>query len=75
MALSARMFRQLILEPVIAEYMRDYQEFHRAFSAIAAVDAYAAHIFTEARELVSICPSGCRFIPMRREMTVHSGKQ
>jgi hypothetical protein len=50
MALSAHRFRKLILEPVIAEYMRDFQEFHRAFSAIAAVDAYAAHIFTEAIE-------------------------
>lgn len=57
MALAASTFRKLILEPNIAEYMSDFQSFHRAFNTIAAVDAYAAHIFTEALELRIDMPS------------------
>jgi hypothetical protein len=56
MALTVREFRRLILKPNLDEYMRDYQLMHRAFNAVAAVDAYAAHIFYQAKEMsVDIC--------------------
>jgi hypothetical protein len=41
-------FRSLVVEPNLAEYDRDYDQVHRAFNAVAALDAYAAHIFSEA---------------------------
>lgn len=48
MSLTVREFRRLILKPNVDEYDRDYKSTHRAFNAVAAVDAYAAHIFYEA---------------------------
>jgi hypothetical protein len=49
MALSAKDFRNIILRPILDEYDQGYDLLHRAYSAVAAVDAYAAHIFFEAR--------------------------
>ena len=48
MALSAKDFRNDIVMPNLDEYSEGYDLVHRAKNAVAAVDAYAAHIFHEA---------------------------
>lgn len=48
MALSARDFRRLIVQPNLDEYDAEYYSIHRAFNAVAAVDAYAAHVYYSA---------------------------
>lgn len=48
MALSANDFRQLVVQPNLDEYDAGYDKIHRAFNAVAAVDAYAAHIYYSA---------------------------
>ncbi|AXI47898.1 hypothetical protein C1J03_18930 [Sulfitobacter sp. SK012] len=51
MALTAKTFRSDILTPNLDELDQGYDLIHRAFNAVAAVDAYAAHIFYAAEKM------------------------
>lgn len=50
MALSESDFRRLVVQPNLEEYGAEYDKIHRAFNAVAAVDAYAAHIYYSAAD-------------------------
>ena len=39
-----------MVEPNLDEYNVEYDKIHRAFNAVAAVDAYAAHIYHTAED-------------------------
>jgi hypothetical protein len=76
MALTSREFKQTILIPNLEEFDCEYDKIHRAYNAVAAVDAYAAHIFHEAKEngvdpfstLSSTPPSGSDDVAFRQAL-------
>lgn len=51
MARPTKEFKASILEPSLKEFRDRHEELHLAFAAIAAVDAYSAHIFREATDM------------------------
>ena len=51
MARPTKEFKENILEPSLNEFRERHEELHLAFAAVAAVDAYAAHIFREATDM------------------------
>ncbi|MCY1128594.1 hypothetical protein OU426_17170 [Frigidibacter sp. RF13] len=50
MAMSPKEFRRQVVAPNLDEYDKEYDKIHRAFNAVAAVDAYAAHIYQAAED-------------------------
>ncbi len=51
MARPTKEFKDTILQPTLKDFSERYDQLHVAFAAVAAVDAYAAHIFYEAKDM------------------------